>query len=81
MAHAVSSSDRPAKLARTVATDWAVEWAEAKMRYESAEKALDAALKQEPRDSDVIQFLTQRMQNAQKNKELLLQRSQPSEAQ
>ncbi|CAE7382706.1 unnamed protein product, partial [Symbiodinium sp. CCMP2456] len=60
-------------------TDWAAEWAEAKRRYESAEKALDAALKQEPRDSDVIEFLTQRMQNAQKDKELLLQRSQPSE--
>ena len=83
MAEATPSGEPPAKRARVVELDWTAEFAEAKAKYNTAEQKLEEELEKDPqqRDQQRIEFLQKAMQNAQKDKELLLQKqSQPSEA-
>ena len=84
MAEATPSGEPPAKRAKVVEPDWTAEFAEAKAKYNTAGQKLEEELEKDPqqRDQQRIEFLQKAMQNAQKDKELLLQKqSQPSEAQ
>ena len=80
MAEATTSSQNPAKKAR-VTKDDEDRLKKAEADYEEARQQLDDAYKARPRDSDFIDYLKEKMRDAQKRIELLLQRqSQPLEA-